>query len=331
MNGEQVLFSGSASIELAQKISAYLDIKLGEAETSPHPNGESKIRINTNVRDKDVFVVQSICRQWLPTKDQPYTGVNDCLFELLLWIDALARASAGRITAVIPYYGYARQDRKAEGRTPISARVLASCIENTGCNRIVTLDLHSDQIQGFFSHKTALDSLNAGKLFGAHFNSLSLNNVVILSADIGNLKKVDRYRQGMPDHYEVAVIDKRRKPNGEVEARNLIGNVKDKTVIILDDVISTAGTMRTAIDVALDAGAKEFYICATHGEFVGNAIEKLNLDVIKEICVTDSIPILPEITGKLPINILSVANLLGEAIRRIHNGESISALIDSRN
>lgn len=323
-----VVFGGTNSRNLSEKIAEYLDIELGEADTKPHPNGESMVKIHTNVRHRDVFVVQSVSRSWMPNEHIPYTGVNDNFMELLLWVDALARASAHRITAVIPHFGYARQDRKAAGRTPISARVVATCLEETGCNRVLTLDLHSDQIQGFFSRRTVLDHLNAGKLIADHFKRLALQDAVVLSADVGNLKKADKYRQGMPPNIDIAMVDKRRNSRtGHVKAERIIGEVEGRVVILLDDIISTAGTMRAAIDLALKEGAKEFRIAATHGEFVGAAIERLQHPAIKEICVTDSIPLLPAVKEALPITVLSVAELLGDAIYRIHSGESVSELL----
>jgi ribose-phosphate pyrophosphokinase len=320
------IFAGSGSQTLATNIAKYLDTSLGNANLTPHRNGECMVTINDNVRGRDVFVVQSVCRRWLPSNGNPYTGVNDSLVELFVWVDALARSSAWRITAVIPTFGYARQDRKATGRTPISAKMVATCLEELGCNRVLTLDLHADQIQGFFSYKTKLDSLNTGEIVCQHFNELGLENAVVLSPDVGNLKKADKYRQGMPAHVELAVIDKRRRPDGTVESVRLIGDVKDRSVIMLDDIISTAGTMCNAMTIAMEHGAKDFYICATHGEFVGDAIASLNTYPIKSICITDAIPGVPEM-DTLPIKILSVAELFGEAILRIHKDESISELL----
>lgn len=320
-----VIFGGSNSHDLAKRIAFFADAAFGSAETKPFPNGESMIKIHSNVRARDVFVVQSLSRRFLPTKDNPFTGVNDNLVELFLWVDALVRASAHRVTAVIPFFGYARQDRKAEGRTPISAKVVTTCLEELGCNRVLTIDLHSEQIQGFFTSKTKLDHLNAGNIVANHFKKLNLSNVTVLSADVGNLKKADKYRQKLPSHYELAVIDKRRNSDGTVEAKTIIGDVKGRTILLLDDIISTAGTMESAIKLALEHGAKEFYIAATHGEFVGKAVERLKHPKIKQICVTDSVPLL-HIEG-LPIEVLSVAELLGEAIRRIHSGESVSELL----
>jgi ribose-phosphate pyrophosphokinase len=323
-----VIFGGSNSLDLAAQIAHHLNVEMGEANTTPHPNGESMVRIATDVRHRDVFVVQSVSRRWMPTPERPHTGINDNFFELLTWVDALARASAHRITAVIPHFGYARQDRKAAGRTPISAKVVATCLEEIGCNRVLTLDLHSDQIQGFFTHCTKLDHLNAGKLFADHFQKLGgMRGAVVLAADVGNLKKADKYRRGIPDT-DIAIVDKRRDPKtGEIVAKRIIGDVRDRTVLMFDDIISTAGTMRAGIDLAYEEGAKEFYLAATHGEFVGSAIERLSHPAVTEVCVTDSIPPLPSIKERLPLHVLGIAGLLGDAIDRIHKGESISELL----
>ncbi len=332
-----VVFGGGSSKGLAAKIAEYLDIELGEVNDEPFPNGESMIRVNTDVRNRDVFVVQSICRT--KVDGDHCTGVNDNLVELLIWIDTLRRSSAHRITAVIPYYGYARQDRKASGRTPITAKLVANMIQTAGAKRVLTMDLHSDQIQGFFD--IALDHLNAGQIIADHFTNLHKQGVieeaVVLSADVGGLKKADKYRSGMPGHFGIAVIDKRRHDARKVSAgESILGDdVKGKTVILLDDIISTAGTMAAAMDVSSMRGAKEIYIAATHGEFVPPAVERLSIPIVKQVCVTDTIPklIVPvggaglSPTCSLPLKILSVSKLFGETIRRIHRGESISALL----
>jgi len=325
-----VIFAGNGSQELGQGIAAYADESLGDAQCQPFPNGECMVRVNTNVRRRDVFVVQSLCRRKNSTPDDPCTGVNDNLMELLVWGDTLSLASAERLTAVIPYFGYARQDRKAASRTPITARLVCDLIEVAGFDRVLTMDLHSDQIQGFFSRKTCkLDHLNAGRVFADHFKKLALPNAVVLSPDVGNLKKADMYRKGMPSNIGLAVIDKRRDPQtGKVITERITGDdIEGKHVIMLDDIISTAGTMRAAIDLADKHGAKSFHIAATHGEFIGPAIERLTHPKIEEICVTDTIPLLPEVAEQLPVKVLSVRQLFGEAIRRIHEGESISELL----
>ncbi len=325
-----VIFAGNGSQELGRGIAAYTDERLGDAQCQPFPNGECMVRVNTNVRRRDVFVVQSLCRRRNSTADDPYTGVNDNLMELLIWGDTLSLASAERVTAVIPYFGYARQDRKAASRTPITARLVCDIIQESGFDRVLTMDLHSDQIQGFFDRKRCkLDHLNAGAIIAEHFTKLALPDAVVLSPDVGNLKKADKYRKGMPANIGLAMIDKRRDPHtNKLIAERITGDdVEGKNVIMLDDIISTAGTMRAAIDLADKHGAKSFYIAATHGEFIGPAIERLTHPKIKEICVTDTIPLLPEVAEQLPIEVLSVGQLFGEAIRRIHEGESISELL----
>lgn len=320
-----VIFAGSAAGDFANKIAKYADMPLGEARCGPFANGECMVHAKTNVRDRDVFVVQPVCRRW--SAEHGFTGVNDSLMELLVWGDTLCLGSAHRITAVIPTFPYARQDRKAASRTPITARLVADIIEVAGFNRVLTMDLHADQIQGFFDRRECkLDQLNTGELFSKHF--AEVENAVVLSPDVGNLKKADKYRTGLPAGVDIAVIDKRRDPiSGDVEIKGLIGSVEGKTVILLDDIISTAGTMRSAIDYAIEKGAVDFRIGAAHGEFIGPAIERLKHPKITEIAITDAIPVLPEIIEQLPITILSAAELFGEAIGRIHRGESISELL----
>ncbi len=325
-----MLFAASGSISLAQKIAESLNVPLSEARTDPFGNGECMVRVNRNVRQRDVFVISSVCRQWNTSPDRPFSGVNDALMELLVWGDTLSLASAFRTTAVIPYFGYARQDRKVASRTPISARLICDLLETAGFDRVLTMDLHADQIQGFFSRrKCNLDHLNAGEIFSNYFSAKNLENAVILAPDLGNVKQADRYRKGMPANVGMAIIDKRRNPHtGEVTANRLAGDELDgKSVIMFDDIISSGSTMRKAIDLAEQNGAQEFYLAATHGEFIGKAKEHLNHPLIREICVTDSMPTLPEIRNALPVKVLSVSSLFGEAIKRIHNGKSISALL----
>lgn len=332
-----LIFAGSAAGSLATSITKYVKDKTerryietdgpGDAVCKPFLNGECMVRVNTNVRSRDVFVVQPLCRLWNSTDDNPYTGVNDTLMELLVWGDTLSLSSANRITAVIPSFAYSRQDRKAASRTPISAKLVCDLIQEAGFDRVLTMDLHSDQIQGFFQRKGCkLDHLNAGELFAKHFSHIE--NAIVLSPDIGNLKKANKYRKGMPDHVGIAVIDKHRDPiTGHISNERITGDsVKGKNVIILDDIISTAGTIQSAVRLAEQHGAAEFRIGATHGEFVGPAIERLKHPKIKEIVITDSIPMLPE-CKQLPITVLSTGHLFGEAILRIHNGDSISELL----
>ena len=323
-----LVFSGLDCTELTENICRYLEVDPGKSENGPFPNGESMVRLIDDVRGRDVFVVLSICRQH-NADERGYTGINDCLMELLVFGDTLRRASAHRITAVIPHFGYARQDRKAAGRTPITARLAADLIVQAGFNRVLTMDLHADQIQGFFPREVPLDHLNGGELVADYIDSLKLENAVVLSPDAGNLKKADKYRRGFSTDVGIAVVDKARDPKtGKVLARRITGDdVKDKTVIMLDDIISTATTVREAVDLGLEHGAKEFYLACTHGEFVGKAIEKLRHPAIKEIAITDTIPILSRMRNDLPLKVLPIGDLFGEAILRIHRYESISELL----
>ena len=331
-----LVFGGLDCKDLTESICNYLDPHIkpglrGVSKTEPFPNGESMVRLSHaeggDVRGRDVFVVLSVCRQH-NADERGYTGVNDCLMELLVFGDALRRASAHRITAVVPHFGYARQDRKAAGRTPITARLVADLIVMAGFNRVLTMDLHADQIQGFFPREVPLDHLNAGQLFASYFDSLKLENAVVLSPDVGNLKKADKYRRGFSANVGIAVIDKvRDSGTGEITSCRIIGDVQGKTIIMLDDVISTARTMREAMDLALEHGAKEFYLAATHGEFVGKAVELLKDPAVKEIAITDTIPVLSRMRKELPLTVLPIADLFGEAILRIHQFESISELL----
>lgn len=332
MSKNIAVFSGSHCTDLSNRICQYISrrytaINLGIANCAPHPNGETMIRIEDDVRDRDVFVVSSLCHRYSRTKENPYSGVNDNLMELLVYGDTLSRSSANRRTAVVPFFGYARQDRKSQGRTPITARLIADLIVSAGYNRVLTMDLHAEQIQGFFPGTVPLDHLTAGKVITDALSRLDLSNAVVLSPDVGNLKKADKYRIGLPKTVGLALIDKRRDTDGRVRSQRLIGDVKDKTVVLLDDMISTAGTMRSAIDIAIEQGAKEFYLAATHGEFVGSAVEKLKIPQIKRIFVTDTIPLMPHVSQALPVTVLSTDELFGEAILRIHEGKSISKLL----
>lgn len=327
-----LLFGTRSSHDFAGKVDEYLKSSkgvghsvLGRADDSPFPNGEAMVRIQEDVRERDVFVIAPTCRMRFPNQSDPYAGVNDNLMTLLIFGDALRRASAYRKTAVIPFFGYARQDRKSASRTPITARLVADLIETAGFDRVLTMDLHADQIQGFF--QIPLDHLNAGQIFVDHFCTFDLAQCVILSPDIGNVKKANKYRPGL-NGVEIAYVDKQRDPNtGKVTSERIVGAVRGKNVLVFDDIISTAGTMRAAIDLAEKDGAKAFYLAATHGEFVGPAVERLSHPKIKQIVITDTVPMLPEVAQRLPIVVKSVAPLVGEAVRRIHDGESISELL----
>jgi len=318
-----VIFGGSGSQEFAKKVTKYLDLNLGKANCDPFPNGERMVRISTDVRERDVFVILSTCPP----------NINDKLMELLIWGDALKRANVQRLTAVIPYFGYARQDRKATGRTPISARLVCDLLEAAGFDRVLTMDLHAEQIQGFFSHGVLLDHLHAGEIIGERVTDLNLPDLVALSPDLGNMKKLERYRMWWPENIDLAIIDKRRDARGKVSSvMGVIGDIEGKNVLMADDMISTAGTMKLGIEIAIEKGAapnddQGFYLFATHGEFVGKAIENLRHPKIKEICVTDTITVSNEVMRELPVKVLSVAPLFARAIHRIHTGDSISELL----
>ena len=307
-----VVFGGSASRHLAQRICAYLKLEVGRASVTPFPDGEVLVKVEEDVRGKDCFIVQSTC-----------PPVNDNLIELLVFIDSLRRASANRITAVIPYYGYARQDRKSEGRTPITAKLVANMITTAGAHRVLTMNLHADQIQGFFD--IPVDHLTAAPVLAKHFQDRHPGDSVLVSPDVGNIKFGSDFASRIGS--ELAVIHKRRLTGADTVAVNIIGDVRDKTVMMFDDMIATAGTVTEATKLVRAHGAKDVYIGATHGVFVGPALARLSKSELNEIVVTDTIPLRPEIEDGLGnLTVLSVADLIGEAIRRIHEHRSISAL-----
>lgn len=308
------IFAGPASTDLADKIARYLGVSLGEANVHRFPDGEVIVQIEDDVRGRDCFVIQSTC-----------PPVNEHLMELLIFIDCLRRASARRITAVIPYYGYARQDRKSEGRTPITAKLVANLIVEAGADRVLTMDLHADQIQGFFD--VPVDHLTAEPVITRFIEGLQLRNIVLVAADVGHLKKIKRYVARLDG--ELAIIDKRRTSGTEAVAETVIGDIRGKTVLMFDDMVTTAGTACDAARLLREHGAKEIYFAVTHAVLAEPAYERLSRAGFRMIIVTDTIPIPPERRRQLPnLQILSVAELMGEAIRRIHNNESISALFE---
>ena len=307
-----VVFGGSAVPALTEKICAYLGVERGGASVSSFPDGETLIKIDEDVRGKDCFVVQSTC-----------PPVNDSLMELLIFIDCLRRASAKRITAVIPYYGYARQDRKAEGRTPITAKLVANMLVTAGVDRVLTMNLHADQIQGFFD--IPLDHLTAAPVLAKHFVDRDIQDRVLVSPDVGNIKFGNEFASRIGS--ELAVIHKRRISGDETVAVSVIGNVERKNVMMFDDMITTAGTVCEAAKLVRTQGAKGVYVAATHGVFAGPAVERLVAADLNEIVVTDTIPLRAEVRDRLSnLTVLSVSDLIGEAIRRIHEHRSVSAL-----
>jgi ribose-phosphate pyrophosphokinase len=306
------VFTGSSNPGLAQKICNYLEIPLGDAYVGRFPDGEIDVKVNEDVRGTDVFLVQSVC-----------PPVNENLMELLILIDCVKRASAARITAVIPYYGYARKDRKDEGRVPITAKLVANLITKAGVDRVLAMDLHAAQIQGFFD--IPVDHIYAFPVLSNYYKELEIPEVVVVSPDVGGIKIAKAYSKKL--NIRMAVVDKRRVGPEETEIGFVIGEVEGKNVIMVDDIIATGGSIAQAAKVLRDKGAKDIYVGTTHPILCGSAAEKLNAAPIKEIAVTDTIPLndKAKALGK-KIKVLSVSELLGEAIKRIHTNQSVSAL-----
>ncbi|WP_243370557.1 ribose-phosphate pyrophosphokinase [Geotalea sp. SG265] len=308
------IFSGNSNPALAEKICESLKVPLGQAKVKTFSDGEIMVEIGENVRGRDIYVVQSTCA---PT--------NNNLMELLIMMDALKRASAATITVVIPYYGYARQDRKAAPRTPISSKLVADLITTAGADRVVTVDLHAGQIQGFFN--IPVDNLYAAPVLIDHLKNRfpdGSDKIVMVSPDAGGTERARAFAKRLG--CTLAVIDKRRTGPNVAEVMHLIGDVKGKTAIILDDMIDTAGTLTQAANALKAHGAETIYACATHGVLSGPAIERINNSVIERIVVTDTVPLGEKATQTQKVMVLSVANLLAEAIRRIHVDESVSSL-----
>ncbi len=308
------VFGARAGIDLAVSMCERLDIPLGEARTDLFPDSELFVKVEEDVRGRDCFVVQS-------TSDP----VNAHLMELLIYIDCLRRASAKRITAVIPYFGYARQDRKEEGRVPITAKLVANLITAAGADRVLCLDLHAAQIQGFFD--IPVDHLSAAPVFREYFDErrADLGDLVVLSPDVGNVKVANMYADFLDA--DLAIIDKRRESGIDVTTRNIIGDVNNKTVLMIDDIISTAGTICEAANVVMQNGAARVICAAAHGVLVGPAMERLNNAPIERIIITDTIPDGPRLTPlESKLERLTVARLLGDAIHRIHHDLSVSSL-----
>lgn len=313
------IFSGNANIELAKEICACLKITLGNALVSKFQNGEIRVKIEENVREADVFVIQ-------PTSEPTNTN----LMELLLMIDALKRASAKRVTAVIPFYGYARQDRKVTGREPISAKLVANLITVSGANRVLTIDLHAGQIQGFFD--IPFDHLEAVNILADYFIEKNLKNIVVVSPDVGGVTRArtfaEQLKKGLKDEIPLAVITKRRPEPDVSEVEEVVGEVSGKNIIMIDDMILTGGSLFHGAKALLQRKAKNIYACATHPVFCGKAIENLSNSPIEEVVVTNTVPLPPE-KKFAKVKVLSVASLLAEAISRIHKGLSISELFET--
>lgn len=310
-NGALKVFSGNAHPALAEEICAQLGVKLGKAHVGRFPDGEVRLQILENVRGADVFVIQPTCRP-----------VNDNLVELLIMLDAFRRASADRITPVIPFYGYARQDRKDRPRVPISAKLVADLLTSAGANRILAMDLHAGQIQGYFN--IPVDHLYATPVTVAYFRKLKLKNVVVVSPDPGGVERARSFAKRLDA--PLAIIDKRREDAQTVEVMNVIGAVGGKTCLIVDDMIDTGGTLIKTAQALLDNGARQVYACCTHGVFAGNAIENVAMSPLTQLVTTNSIPFDPEGRESSKIKVLSVAKLLATAIRSIHDETSVSKL-----
>ncbi len=311
MKNHLLVFSGNSNKKLALDICKHLKIKLGDAAIGRFSDGEIQVKINSNVRGHDVFVIQS-------TSDPS----SDNLMELLIMVDALKRASAQRITAVLPYFGYARQDRKDQPRVPITAKLVANLLTQAGADRILTIDLHAGQIQGFFD--IPLDHLFAAKIFIDYRKKNKLKgDLVIVSPDVGSIKTARAYAKRF--RCGLAIVDKRRVDDKKAEVMHIMGNVRGKTALIVDDMVATAGSLVEAVDAIKKDGALEVYAAVTHPVLCGPAIERIKKSQLKDLIVTDTIPIGKEkMLGK--IKVLSVAPLLAEAINRIHNEESLSVL-----
>lgn len=311
MPGSIKLVSGRANLPLAEKVASYLGIPLTKTEITDFMDGEFRVQIRENIRGSDVFIIQST--------NPPANN----LLELLMLIETARRASADVVTAVIPYYGYARQDRKDRPRVGITAKLVANLISVAGADRVVTLDLHAPQLQGFWDIPS--DHLFANPVFLSQFHSMGIENPVMLSPDIGSVKMVRSFASAL--HCGLAVVDKRRTDYNRSEVVNVIGDVEGKTAIIRDDICDTAGTLTDAARAAVEHGASEVFACCTHGLLSGNAMEKIDNSPIREMCITDSID-LQKGTLSSKIRTISTAQLFGEAIRRISNKESISILFD---
>lgn len=305
------IFSGNAHPSLAREICKQLGVPLGKADVGRFPDGEVRLQILENVRGMDVFLIQPTCRP-----------VNENLVELLIMLDAFRRASADRITAVIPFYGYARQDRKDRPRVPISSKLVADLLTSAGANRVLALDLHAGQIQGYFN--IPVDHLYGTPVLVDYFRKMRLKNVVVVSPDPGGVERARAFAKRLD--VPLAIIDKRREDAHTVEVMNVIGDVKGKVCLIIDDIIDTGGTLVHTAQALLDTGAREVYACCTHGVFAGNAMEKICASPLRQLVISNSIPLADEEKTCSKIKVLSVAKLLAAAIRSIHEETSVSKL-----
>ena len=315
MSSKMMVFTGNSNPDLAKKVASRLYLELGSSKVAKFSDGEVTVELNENVRGKDVFVLQSTCE---PT--------NDNLMELLLIIDALRRASASRITAVVPYFGYARQDRRVRSaRVPISSKVVADMMVSVGVDRVLTVDLHAEQIQGFFT--CPVDNVYGSPILNDDIVASKFKDVVVVSPDIGGVVRARAIAKQLDDA-DLAIIDKRRPRANESEVMNLIGDVKGRTAIMVDDMVDTAGTLCSAANALKERGATKVVAYCTHAVLSGKALENVRNSELDELVVTDTIPLSDEAKSVKKIRQLTIADLLAESIRRVSNEESISALFD---
>lgn len=310
--GEIKVITGNANKELAEKIAKELGTKLTECEVTKFSDGEINVNIKETVRGVDVYIIQSTC-----------TPVNNSIMELLILIDAVKRASAGRINAVVPYYGYARQDRKTRAREPITAKLIADLLTTAGADRVVTMDLHAGQIQGYFD--IPVDHLTAMPMLADYFKDIIKEDTIVVSPDLGGVTRARKFANLLD--LPIAIIEKRRPKANVAKVMNIIGDIEGKNVILVDDIVDTAGTITQAAAVLKTFGAKKVYACATHGVLSGPALERIHDSQLEKFVITDTIP-LPKEFMKEKIDIVSVAPIFGEAIQRINNNQSISIIFD---
>jgi len=308
------IFAGNSNRDLATKICGELGIPLGDVEVTTFSDGEIAVNLSETVRGVDVYIIQSTSPP----------AVNTYLMELLIMIDALKRASAGRITAVIPYYGYARQDRKAKARDPISAKLVADILTAAGADRVLSMDLHASQIQGYFN--IPVDHLLGTPILADHFIQKNIEDLVVVSPDLGSVTRARKFANRL--NTEIAIIDKRRPEANAVEVMNIIGKVKGKNVILIDDMIDTAGTITQGAQALMDRGAKSVIACCTHAVLSGPALKRLDESIISELVVLDTIELTEEAKALEMITQLSVSEIFAESIRRIFNNDSVSKLFD---
>ena len=311
MESEILVFSGNANPALSKRICQYLDVPLGAALIGRFSDGETRVEIESNVRGRDIFVIQPTC-----------APANDSIMELLVMIDALHRASAQRVTAVLPYYGYGRQERKSAPRTPITAKLVADLLQSSGVDRLLTLELHTSAVQGFFN--IPVDHLYSKPIFFEHLSRLEIENPIVVSPDAGGVERARALAKLL--NCGLAIVDKRRDKPGVSQVMHLIGDVRDKTAILVDDICDTAGTLSQAADVLKEKGAVKVYATITHPVLSGPAVERITNSAIDTLFVTDTIPLSKAGSECNKIRVLTVSELLGKAIRRIHNSDSISSL-----